>query len=149
MTVTELFLRLGAHLVAWLVLYTYCIWLAVIPQVGCGSEGQELFRLVFGFAPFAMLAALLLRVAYPLHSVVGYLKWLAVPMVILVPLALRPIVDVFSSVTLDALAYCGQSAAPVWHLAWAPCNFAGLALISFLSVRFFFRARQIVQKAGA
>ncbi len=79
MRFSEVLLRLGCHLVGWLIIYSHCIWLAVIPQIACGPEGEELYRLSLGISPLVIGAALLLGLANKLTSVVAYLKWLAVP----------------------------------------------------------------------
>ncbi len=71
MRFSEVLLRLGCHLVGWLIIYSHCIWLGLIPQIGCGPEGEELYRLSLGFSPLVIGAALLLGLANKLTSVVA------------------------------------------------------------------------------
>jgi len=139
MTFAEILLRLGSHLVAWLVIYTHCIWLAIIPQVGCGSESDELYRLVLLFAPIALLGSCLLGIAGPLHSVVGHLRWLALPLIVLVPLAARPVAVAFVATSIDGLGICGAAPAGFWERIWAPCQALALVSVAVMSIRFFAR----------
>ena len=140
MTFAEVLLRLGSHMVAWLVIYTHCIWLAIIPQVGCGSESDELYRLVLLLAPMALLGSCLLGIAGPLRSVVGYLRWLALPLVVLVPLAARPVAMAFAATSMEGLGLCSGAAAGFWERVWAPCQALALLSVAVMSVRFFARA---------
>ena len=54
MRFSEVFLRLGVSLVSWIVLYAYLLWLAVAGKVGCGPDGDEVFRLLLGLAPLGL-----------------------------------------------------------------------------------------------
>ena len=55
MRFAEVFLRMGTALVAWMMLLTHFVWLAVLHVIGCGPDGDEMHRLLFGLAPFTIL----------------------------------------------------------------------------------------------
>ena len=40
MRFSEVFLRLGSTLVAWMVLFTHVIWLGALGGMGCGPDGD-------------------------------------------------------------------------------------------------------------
>ena len=135
MRLSEVLLRLGSHLVGWLVIYSHCIWLGVIPQIGCGSESIELFRLSLGFAPLAMIASVLLGFAHRLFSVVAYLKWLAAPLLVLLPLAFRPVIQALRT-SAEGVDYCGVAQATVWQQVWGPVQCLTLIVIAVMAIRF-------------
>ena len=97
--------------------------------------------MLLGFSPLAILAACLLGVAHALYTVVGYLRWLVIPPLLVVLVALRPLVAVFSQVSLDGVAYCSGEAATFWQQLWAPSNFLVLTFVAVMSVGFFIKAR--------
>jgi hypothetical protein len=136
MRLAEILLRLGCNLVGWMIIYSHCIWLGIIPQIGCGPEGAELYRLSLGFSPIAIGAALLLGLAHKLPSVVGYLKWLAVPLILLVPLTVSPVLAALETTTLGAMGFCESIAAIGWQRAWAPIQVATLLIIVVTSILF-------------
>ncbi|MDH3219583.1 MAG: hypothetical protein OEO19_08620 [Gammaproteobacteria bacterium] len=144
MRFSEVLLRLGCNLVGWLIIYSYFIWLGVIPQVSCGPEGAELYRLVLASCPVAILAAMLLGLAHPLTGVIDYLKWLALPLVILIPLSIDPIAKAMETATLGALDFCGPLPASDWQRAWAPVQIATVTIIVIAVARFLIRRRQVV-----
>lgn len=136
MRLAEILLRLGCNLVGWMIIYSHCIWLAVIPQIGCGTEGDEIFRLSLAFSPVAIGAALLLGLAHKLTTVVGYLKWLAVPLILLVPLTVSPILAALETTTLGGTAFCEAIVATSWQRVWAPIQVATLLIIVVTSILF-------------
>lgn len=129
-------MRLGCNLVGWMIIYSHCIWLAVIPQIGCGSEGDELFRLSLAFSPVAIGAALLLKLAHKLPTVMGYLKWMALPLILLVPLAVSPVLTALEVATLGGTGFCESVAASGWQRAWAPIQIITLLVIVAASILF-------------
>jgi len=137
-------LRLGCNLVGWLIIYSYFIWLGVIPQVGCGTEGTELYRLVLASCPVAIAASMLLGLAHRLTAVIVYLKWLALPLIVLLPLAIGPIAKAVETATLGGLDFCGPLAAADWQRAWAPVQVATVTIIIIVVARFVFKRRQVV-----
>ena len=136
MRFAEVILRLGCNLVGWMIIYSQCIWLAVIPQIVCGPEGDELYRLSLGFSPVAIGAALLLGLAHKLPTVVGYLKWLALPLIILVPLSVSPILSALETTTFGSMGFCESIAATGWQRAWAPIQAVTLTIIVAASILF-------------
>jgi hypothetical protein len=136
MRFAEILLRLGCNLVGWMIIYSHCIWLAVIPQIGCGPDGDEIFRLSLGFSPIAIGAALLLGLAHKLPTVVGYLKWLAAPLILLVPLTVSPIFAALETTTIGSMGFCESIAASGWQRAWAPIQIVTLFVIVAASIHF-------------
>ena len=67
MRLSEVFLRLASALVAWMVIYAYVIWLAALHAIGCGPDGDEIFRLLLGMAPLALGGGMML----PRHTIVS------------------------------------------------------------------------------
>jgi len=117
---TELFLRLGSALVAWMLLYAYFIWLAVLQKAGCQGGSDEMHRLLIGILPFAFGSAFLLRVSRPFGEIHSILRWLAVPIALLLPAAVIAVWDVMSAVTLGNRAVCGAGQPATWQILWAP-----------------------------
>jgi hypothetical protein len=132
MRFAEVFLRLGSALVGWMVLYAYALWLAVMHIIGCGPDGDEMLRLLLGMAPFAVTAAAALRTTRPFPEIHRMLRWLGVPLVLLLLLSLRSIWGIFSRVHLNALAICSSGEAAAWELAWVPVQALALATIAYL-----------------
>ncbi|MFK7888268.1 MAG: hypothetical protein AB8G16_15510 [Gammaproteobacteria bacterium] len=135
MRFSEVFLRLGSALVAWLLLLTYFIWLGVVGSVGCGPDGDELHRLVLGLAPVAFGSAFLLRSTRPLDEVHGILRWGIALLALLLPSALLAVWSVFRTVWLDQQNICGSGTALTWEQAWPVVHVVTLAVIVFLAVK--------------
>jgi hypothetical protein len=141
MQFSEVLLRLGCNLVGWLIIYSHFIWLGVIPEVGCGTEGAELYRLALASCPVVILASILLGLAHRLTAVVDYLKWLALPLIVLIPLSISPIAGAMETATLGALDFCGLVPAADWQRAWAPVQIATLTIIIIAVFRFVTRPK--------
>ncbi len=131
MRIIEVLLRLGVSLVAWMVIYTHCVWTGTLNVTGCGADGDALWRLLMGFAPFTVLFCLLLNVSAKLVEVHRILRWLAVPLAVFLPVALYATWPWFVHATLDDKAICSDSAANTWHVWWAPLQFAVFGLIAW------------------
>jgi len=144
MRFSEVLLRLGCHLVGWLIIYSHCIWLGVIPQIGCGSESEELFRLSLGFSPLVIVAALLLGLANKLTTVVNYLKWMALPLILLLPLTVSPILTALQTTTFGGLDFCGLGTATGWQRSWAPIQIITLVIVVVAAIRVAMKRSQIV-----
>lgn len=134
MRFAEIFLRLGLSLVTWMIVYAYFLWLAVLHLTGCATDGPELYRVLLGVAPFAAGTSLLLRATRPLHEVHRILRWLGIPLALLLPFVLRNVVDVLLRVTTGTDRLCETEASAVWHAWWAPLQLAALAVVIFMIV---------------
>ena len=136
MNVAEVLLRLGCAMVAWMVTFTQLIWLATLRVTGCAADGDQLWRLLLGFAVISIGFSFLLLVSRPLKEVHGILRWFVVPAALLLPLALPPVLSALSSATLGSTGICSEVAKP-WHPYWAPVQLAALAAIAWNGWRTF------------
>ena len=135
MRFAEVFLRLGSALVAWMMMYAYFLWLAAVYVIACGPDGDEMHRLLLGLAPFVCGFAFALQVTRPFTETHSMLRWLGVPLYLLLPFALRSIWKVFQTVNLNAAAICADQAPPTWQLLWAPLQIITLSLALYMIVR--------------
>ena len=135
MRFAEVFLRLGTSLVAWMILYAHILWLAALHTIGCGPDGDELHRLLLGLAPFTCGFAFLLRVTRPFADIHSILRWLGVPLLLLLPFAIRSIWSVFQLVSIDASAICASASPTTWESLWAPFQLITVLLISYMVVK--------------
>ena len=135
MRFAEVFLRLGSALVAWMMLYAYVLWLAVMYVIGCGPDGDEMPRVLFGMAPLAVAAAFVLRTTRPFPEIHRMLRWLGLPLGLLLLLSLRSVWRIFDRVHLSALAICDSAEPTVWETFWVPVQVLTLAAIAYLIVR--------------
>ena len=133
MSIPDVLLRLGCVLVAWMVIYAHCIWLATLRTIGCGPDGDEMWRLLLGFIPITIGFALLLTAVRKIPEVARILRWAALPLLILVPIATLPVISALKLTTFGGQPICGDFA--VWHTWWAPGQIITLAFISFAAFR--------------
>ena len=131
MQFAEVFLRLGASLVAWMVIYAYVLWLAAARVVGCGPDGSEMHALLLGFAPVAAAMSFALRATRPFDDIQQMLRWLAVPLALLLPLTLLSTWIVFDAVWLQGRSVCTPVPPPGWQQLWVPVQLAALATITY------------------
>ena len=129
----ETLLRLGCSLVGWMVVYAHCIWLATLRVVGCEADGDELWRLLLGFMPFTLGFAFLLGAVARLSEVARTLRWLALPLVALVPLAAVPVYQAVSASTFGGQPICLP--ATDWHAWWGPLQAATLGVVGWRAYR--------------
>jgi len=134
MTVAEVLLRIGCTIVAWLLLYTHCLWLSVVQQVGCGSDADALWRLLLGLIPITVTFGLLIGAANKVSSVQATLRLGAIPLLILLPLALSAVWPTFTTSTLGNQPICGIRDV-AWHQWWAPVQLAVLVFIGVIAYR--------------
>jgi hypothetical protein len=123
MRFAEVFLRLGFSLVAWMMMYTYAVWMAALHVIGCGPEGDEMHRVLLGVGLLALVMALALRLTRPfpdIHRILGRLVW---PLALLAPFALKNIWVVYQRANLDGLAICAEQAPSTLQIIWAPAQF--------------------------
>lgn len=136
MRFAEVFLRIGSVLVAWMVLYAHFLWLMALSAIGCGSDGDEMLQLLLGLAPVTVAMAISLRVTRPFPEIHSMLRWLGVPLLLMLPFSLRSIWLIFSMVVYDSTAVCAASPPPTWQLIWAPVQIivVGVAIYSVIRV---------------
>jgi hypothetical protein len=135
MRFAEVFLRLGSALVAWMILYAYALWLAVLRVIGCGPDGDEMARVLLGMAPLAVAASFVLRTTRSFIDIHRMLRWLGLPLGLLLLLSLRSVWGIFNRVHLDGLAICSAGSTAIWEQAWVPVQAVALAAIAILIVR--------------
>jgi hypothetical protein len=131
----EVFLRLGCAFVAWMMLYAHFLWLAALYALGCGPDGDEMHRLLLGLVPFTCGFAFLLRVTRPFAEIHSMLRWLGLPLLLLLPFALRSVWQVVQSVNLNSSAICAAGAPTTWQIAWAPAQLITLLLVAIMVVK--------------
>lgn len=135
MQFAEIFLRLGSSLVAWMVLYAYIVWLAALNSLGCGADGDEMHRLLLGMAPFACGFAFLIGASRPMSDVHSILRWLAVPLLLSIPLVFMSVWKTYSRANVESLSICSNNPAVLWERAWAPVQVLTFLIIVYLLVR--------------
>lgn len=135
MRFSEVFLRLGLGLVAWILLLTYFVWLAVTSRVGCGPEGVEIYLVLLGLTPFALGGSVMLRATRPLGDVHDILRWGVVLIGLLVPFALLSVWKVFSQVWGAGEGICGPDAPLLWEKLWPLVQAAAVLAILLLLYR--------------
>lgn len=133
MRFAEVFLRLGASLVGWMMVFTYLVWMAALHAMGCGPDGDAMHRVLLGVGPLALAMAFLLRATRPFPDIHRMLCRLAWPAALLGLFALKNTWVVFARTHLDGLATCTQQAPSTLDLIWAPAQlFVVLALAVLL-----------------
>lgn len=136
MNFAELLLRLGCALVGWLIVFTHILWLATSRVVQCGSDGDEFWRLLLGFAPIAVAFACLLPLTRKIPGVHQTLRWAAAPLALISPLAVLAVAKVYASVNSAGTGICSAEPAS-WHSWWAPVQGVALIAITILVWRAF------------
>jgi len=125
---SEVFLRIGCSFTAWMVIYAYFIWLAVVERAGCTADGDEIFRLLLGMAPLAAGAAFLLRTTRPFPDIHRMLRWLGIPLIGLLFLTIPVIWDVLNLVNVNGGTICDFEVRASWHAFWAPVQLAATGI---------------------
>ena len=129
-----------------MMLYAYFLWLAALYAMGCGPDGDEMHRLLLGLAPFTCGFAFLLRVTRPFADIHSILRWLGVPLLLLMPFAIRSVWAVFQSVNVEGSAICAAGAPTTWQSLWAPVQLTTLLLVTYMVIQVW---RSVVRdKAG-
>jgi len=128
----EVFLRLGSSLVAWMVLYAHFLWLAALYAMGCDTDGDEMHRLLLGLAPITCGFAFALHLTRPFPDIHRILRWLGVPIIFLLFLALRSVWQVFARVNLESLAICGSGPPSGWQLLWPMTQLVTMLLAAYM-----------------
>ncbi len=134
MTIAELLLRIGCAIVAWLMMYTHTLWLAIVDDVGCGPDGDALYRLLLGLTLITLPFCFLLGLSRKVGSIHDTLRWGCAPLLLLVPLAANAVWPVLNASTLGDAPLC-PGPVSAWHPWWAPLQLAVLAVVSLMAYR--------------
>ncbi len=118
-----------------MMLYAHFVWLAAVYVMGCGPDGDEMHRLLLGLAPFTCGFAFLLHVTRCFADIHSMLRWLGVPLLLLVPFAIRSVWQVFQAVNVDASAICSTDAPATWQSLWAPVQLMTLLLVTYMLIK--------------
>jgi hypothetical protein len=124
-----------------MVLYAYIFWLAALHAIGCGPDGDELHRLLLGMAVVAIAFSFLLPVTKTFEETHRMLRWLGVPLLLMMPFALRSIWGVASPVLLDSSGICTDLDPTWWQQAWAPLQFIAIAILAYRLISVFWSSR--------
>jgi len=134
MQFAEVFLRMGTSLVAWMMLYAHFLWLAALYAMGCGPDGAEMHGLLLGMAPVTVGFAFLLRSTRPFAEIHSMLRWLGVPLLLLLPFVIRSVWQVFQAVNIDSSAICADASPATWQVLWAPIQLVVLLLCAYMVI---------------
>lgn len=135
MRFSEVFLRLGCALVAWMMLYAHFIWLAALGNIGCGPDGDEFHKLLFGLVPVTVGFAFLLRMTQPLDEVHRILRWLVLPLAALMLAGSYHAFLITRAVYVSGQAICSSGSATTWHHAWGPAQLLAIAVCTAMIIR--------------
>ena len=135
MRFSEVFLRLGCALVAWMMLYAHFVWLAALGSVGCGPDGDELHRVLLAFVPFSIGFAFLLRVTEPMEEVHRTLRWLALPLAPLMLVGAYLVLVTWRSVLVHGQGICSDDAAAGWQQLWGPAQLLAIVVCAVMLIR--------------
>lgn len=135
MRFSEVFLRLGCALVAWMVLYAHFIWLAALRGIGCGPDGDALHKVLLGLVPVTIGFACLLRTTKPLEEVHRILRWLGLPLAALMLVGTWHALVVTRGVYATGQAICSSGFATAWHQLWGPAQLLATIVAAVMIVR--------------
>ena len=135
MRFSEIFLRLGCALVAWMMLYAHFVWLSALGAIGCGPDGDELHRVLLGFVPVTIGFAFMLRLTEPMTDVHRILRWLGLPLAVLMTLGGYQAMLVMQSVYSTGSGICSTDAAATWQKIWAPAQLLAIIACAFMIIR--------------
>ena len=134
MRFAEVFLRLGSSLVGWMMIYAYLVWMAALHAMSCGPEGDEMHRVLLGLAPLTVAMGLLLRMTRPFADIHRLLSRLGIPLVLLLPFAVRNIWNVFARTNIEGLAICSENVPATVHQIWAPVQLLAIIVLAVLVI---------------
>jgi hypothetical protein len=130
MGAAELMLRLGCSLVAWLVLFAHCMWLAAL---ACGDGGATPWLALLLWTPVTLVFALLLNVGFAVPGIGRALRLPALLLIPLLPLAARVVLTTLAATTLHGESICAS--AVFWTKVWAPAQLVMLIMIGVVAIR--------------
>ncbi len=127
MSFSEIILRVGCSLVAWLFAVGHGLLLLTIPRMPCGDGEGDPFLTLGILAGITLGFSALLPVAMKVPGVASSLRWLFVPLLLLAPFAAFQVVPYLMSSTFGAAPLCEAAAfASGWESFWAPLQLAVL-----------------------
>ena len=135
MSFSEVFLRLGCALVAWMMLFAHFIWLAALGSIGCGPDGDQLHALLLGLLPVTIGFAFLLRMTRPLEEIHRILRWLGLPLAAIMLAGSYHVVVISSAVYATGQGICSTSDATTWHMLWGPAQLLAIAVSAAMVLR--------------
>ncbi len=122
-------------------MYAYFLWLAAVYVVACGADGDEMHRLLLGLAPFVCGFSFALQLTRHFPDIHSILRWLGVPLLLLLPFALRSVWTIFQTVNLRSAAICESGEPTIWQSLWAPIQILTLLLLSWMIVKIWLDVR--------
>jgi len=122
-------------MVGWMVLYAHFLWLAVLFRLGCGPDGDEMHMLLLGLAPFTIGFAFALRATRPLQEIHSILRWLGLPLLLLLPFIGRSIWQMTQTVYVRASAVCADTGPDTWQLLWVPVQVVTVIVVVLVVIR--------------
>ena len=135
MRFSEVFLRLGCALVAWMMLYAHFIWLAALGNIGCGPDGDELHKVLVGLAPVTIGFAFLLRMTSPLEEIHRILRWLGLPLAAVMLVGAYHVLVISRAVYATGEGICSSGAATAWHQFWGPAQLLAIVVSAAMIIR--------------
>jgi len=127
MSFSEIILRVGCTLVAWLFAVGHGVLLLTISRMPCGDGQNDPFLTLMILGGIALGLSALLPVAKKVPGVAETLRWLFVPLLVLVPFAVAQVVPYLMSSTFEAAPLCeATTMARGWERLWAPLQLAAL-----------------------
>ena len=141
MRFSEVFLRLGCALIAWMMLYAHFAWLAALRGIGCGPDGDELHRVLLMLVPVTTGLAFLVRMTRPIGDVHRILRWLGVPLAALIVIGAYQVFEISRAIHATGLGICSMSDAATWHQAWGPSQLLAIIVSAAMIVQVWRDAR--------
>ena len=135
MRFSEVFLRLGCALVAWMMLYAHFVWLAALGNIGCGPDGDELHKVLLGLAPVTIGCAFLLRTTRPLAEIHRILRWLGVPLAAIMLAGTYHVLAISRVVYSTGQGFCSPGAATTWQQLWGPAQLLAIIVTAAMIFR--------------
>lgn len=136
----NVFLRLGCTLVAFMVLFGHLLWISILPKIDCATDGHALWFALFWMSIPTLIFTALLLASKPLTAVTSGLKWLCIPVILLLPLALLGVWPTLQDTTFGGAPICEHPAnfnsSMTWQVWWAPLQFVVLTAICIQTVRY-------------
>jgi hypothetical protein len=135
MRFSEVFLRLGCALVAWMMLYAHFVWLAALGNIGCGPDGDELHKVLLALAPLTIGCAFVLRVTRPLGEIHSILRWLGVPLAAIMLAGTYHALVTSGFVYSTGQGFCSPDTAETWQQLWGPAQLLAIIVTAVMIIR--------------